>query len=108
MRHWLKQADLDAGRRTDGLTTAEREELRRLRRENRVLRDEREILKKVPHAAWCGTSDRMNVVVGGIGMPDAPMEMRPTPLGAASPQKSLALATAWHHDMSLPLGKHAG
>lgn len=46
LRQWIKQADLDAGRRTDGLTTAEREELRRLRRENRVLREEREILKK--------------------------------------------------------------
>lgn len=35
-----------AARRTDGLTTAEREELRRLRRENRVLQEERESLKK--------------------------------------------------------------
>ena len=42
---WLAQADIDEGRR-DGLTTAEREELSRLRRENRVLRDERDILKK--------------------------------------------------------------
>ena len=46
LRTWIKQADLNAGRRTDGLTTEEREELRRLRRENRVLREEREILKK--------------------------------------------------------------
>lgn len=46
LRHWVKQADRDAGRRTDGLTTEEREELRRLRRENRILRMEREILKK--------------------------------------------------------------
>ncbi len=46
LRTWIKRADLDAGRRTDGLTTEEREELRRLRRENRVLQEEREILKK--------------------------------------------------------------
>ncbi len=46
LRLWLKQADLDAGTRRDGLTTDEQEELRRLRRENRFLREEREILKK--------------------------------------------------------------
>lgn len=46
LRHWIKQSELDQGVRTDGLTTVEREELTRLRRENRVLREEREILKK--------------------------------------------------------------
>jgi transposase len=46
VRRWLAQAEIDDGRR-DGLTTAEREELWRLRRENRVLREERDILKKV-------------------------------------------------------------
>jgi len=46
LRAWLKQTDLDTGVRTDGLTTEEREELRRLRREIRVLKEEREILKK--------------------------------------------------------------
>ena len=46
LRNWLKQADRNEGRRIDGLTTTEREELVRLRRENRVLKEEREILKK--------------------------------------------------------------
>ena len=46
IRNWLKQADLDEGRRSDGLSTSEREELAQLRRENRVLREEREILRK--------------------------------------------------------------
>ena len=46
----IKQADLDTGRRTDGLTSEEQAELRRLRRENRQLKLEREILKKA--AAW--------------------------------------------------------
>ena len=46
VRQWVRQADLDTGRRSDGLTTAERQELRRLRRENRELREEREILRK--------------------------------------------------------------
>ena len=46
LRNWLKQSDIDAGRRHDGLTTSEREELRRLRAENRTLRMERDLLKK--------------------------------------------------------------
>jgi transposase len=50
IRNWVRQADLDEGRRSDGLTTEERAELRRLRRENKQLRMEREILKKA--AAW--------------------------------------------------------
>ena len=47
LRGWLKRADSDAGRGPVGeLTSAEREELRRLRRENQVLRQEREIVRK--------------------------------------------------------------
>ena len=52
---WIKQADRDGGRRADGLTTEERDELRRLRRENRQLRKERDILEKA--AAWFAQSD---------------------------------------------------
>ena len=50
IRNWIAQADLDEGRRRDGLTTVERAELRKLRKENRQLRVEREILAKA--AAW--------------------------------------------------------
>src|SRR5438093_6436479 len=50
IRNWVRQADRDDGRRQDGLTTAAQEEVRRLRRENRALREEREILRKA--AAW--------------------------------------------------------
>jgi len=47
LRQWVAQAEVDAGRGPAGeLTTTEREELMRLRRENRILQQEREILKK--------------------------------------------------------------
>ena len=50
IRVWVAQADRDAGRRSDGLTTEEREELKRLRREVKQLKLEREILAKA--TAW--------------------------------------------------------
>ena len=47
VRHWVKQAQVDQGKGPPGaLTTAEKEELAQLRKENRELREDREILKK--------------------------------------------------------------
>jgi transposase len=45
VRRWVAQAEVDSGRKP-GLTTSEREELSQLRRENRILREERDILKR--------------------------------------------------------------
>jgi transposase len=50
IQRWVNQADRDAGEGDGGLTTSERAELTRLRRENRQLKVEREILSKA--AAW--------------------------------------------------------
>jgi transposase len=55
VRAWVKQADLDAGTRSDGLTTTEREELVRLRRENRRLTEDVEILKRATAFFATGT-----------------------------------------------------
>lgn len=50
IRNWVQQAERDRGTRTDGLTSTERAELAQLRRENRRLKLERDILSKA--AAW--------------------------------------------------------
>ena len=96
INRWVKQADRDEGRVADGLTTQEREEMRRLRRENRQLKREREILAKA--AAWFAreagsTHQRIRVREGA-----------PSPLSGShtvSPagrlhQWVLRVATAWH------------
>ncbi len=55
VRRWAEQTEIDAGRRS-GLTSSEQEELARLRRENRVLREERDILKRA--TAFFARGDR--------------------------------------------------
>jgi len=57
IRVWVKQADLDTGRRQDGLTTEERQEAARLRKENARLREERDILEE----AAVGSTGHCNV-----------------------------------------------
>src|SRR5262245_15060311 len=62
IRNWVEQAARDDGHRQDGLTMDEREELRRLHRENKTLREEREILKKSRGLVRPG--DRLDPVQG--------------------------------------------
>lgn len=50
IRNWIKQADIDGGHRLDGPSSNEKQELSRLRKENRRLQQERDILAKA--AAW--------------------------------------------------------
>lgn len=50
IRNWVREAERGEGAHSDGLSSKEVEELKRLRRENKILRQEKEILKKA--AAW--------------------------------------------------------
>ena len=73
LRNWVKQAERDEGKRPDGLSSDEREELARLRRENQTLRMEREILKKA--AAFFGSPLRLGVTRAGQS-PECPAPSR--------------------------------
>jgi len=63
IRGWVAQGDRDEGGRSDGLTSSERDELARLKRENRRLRQEREILAK---AAACFAQDTGSIPSGSL------------------------------------------
>ncbi len=71
IRRWVEQADLDEGRRTDGLTTAERKEVRELKRELRRVKLERDILAKAtarpPLARRCPARESGSIPGGGSG-----------------------------------------
>ena len=71
IRRWVEQADLDEGRRTDGLTTAERREVRELKRELRRVKLERDILAKAtarpPLARRCPARESGSIPGGGSG-----------------------------------------
>src|SRR5205807_5442493 len=87
VRHWVGQAAVDAGER-DGLTTEEREELRRLRRENKVLRDERDILKRATSSRW-RPDEPVPVRRGGEGSVSGDAVV---PDGAGLPRRLLPVA----------------
>ena len=75
--NWVAQADRDDGRRQDGLTSAERDKLRSLRRENRRLREERERLAKA--AAWFAQeTDRVSLSARGPRCLQPPWDDRDT------------------------------
>jgi transposase len=79
IRNWVEQADLDEGLRSDGLTTAERAELRRLRRENRQLYEKRENSEESRGLARLAreTETVPNVHAGLLGLADwCPLRQR--------------------------------
>ena len=90
LREWVNRARADRTQGKTGLTTAEREELARLRKENRMLREEREILKK---AAAFFAKERRYVSVHRREE-GAPFAHADVPVSAGLAQRLLRLATA--------------
>ncbi len=95
IRKWVKQADLDEGHRTDGLTTFERQELRQAKREIKRLRLERDILKKA--AAWFAPGERLDPRQGfeaRKGAPGLVSDSGDVPCSGSLPQRVLFLVEA--------------
>jgi transposase len=90
LRNWVEHARADRTKGKTGLTTAEREELARLRKENRVLQEERDILKKVPRSSSRSTVDEIRVHRGGEGLA---FDHYPVPVSAGHAKWLLRLAS---------------
>jgi len=90
LREWVKRTQADRTKGRTGLTTAEREELARLRKENRILQEEREILEKVRRPSSPSTSDEVCLHRGGEGhaFRDDPLSVSPR-----DPQRVLRLVS---------------
>ncbi len=99
LRNWVKRAEIDAGRGDPGaLTTDERAELVRLRRENRLLQQEREILNKA--AAWFAKETLWTLKGTPLSVhPCAPgrgLHQSAVPGAGRGPLRLLCLAASWH------------
>ena len=89
IRNWVAQHERDAGQRSDGLSTDERLELRRLRRENKQLRVERDILKKGNYIRCYPTPDLYrNQYRSGAGSAALRRRRWLSPLGGAPRAKA--------------------
>src|SRR5680860_241956 len=101
IRNWVAQVDRDEGR-TDGLTTAERDELSRLRRENRQLKLEREILSKAAAQVSPGRPARSHPGVRVRGCASGRV-----PGGYAMPRTGGSPTVAIYAWLKRPLSVHA-
>ncbi len=77
VRAWTKQAELDDGTRTDGLSSDDAAELRALRAENRRLQYDVDILKRAPRFS---SSSRVTRINAGCGIPDHRPGLGPVPV----------------------------
>ncbi len=102
--NWVRQERVDRGER-EGLSTEEREELTRLRRENRQLRIERDLLKKAT-AFWVRESDRSPATAGSTpGRPSRSLSWRPARWQGSPPPRTTTGRPRRQPDTARPSGR---